>query len=44
MLQIKKNRLLAKKGLTTCTIYCIMQAERLKKETKGKGIRGINND
>ena len=35
----KKNRLPAKKGLTTCTIYCIMQTERPKKRYPHEDMR-----
>lgn len=32
----QKNRLLAKKGLTVCCVWYIMQAERLKERNTGR--------
>ena len=40
----KKNRLLAKKGLTTYIIYCIMRAESSKERDIERDIGGLRND
>ena len=40
----KKNRLPAKKGLTTYYVWHIMQEERSKERNTGKRQGGINNE